>query len=248
MITVILSAYNECLNPFFWKTLDTIKNLQDGGFHIKVLVGVTKGSDDTLLILEGQNIKFIEVDTSKRAERYNYAFEHVNCGKQDWIILNHPRSLLETNAFMSLNSLPVWAKWGAFSHKFDINHPLLNFTSWWSNHVRGDLKRIYYLDHCLFVRREAFERVGGFPSLDIFEDTVLSQRLGALGSPIRLPWRSTTSSIRFKANGIWRQALKNQVLKCRYTMGHDVQKMNADYESGVALNCLYESNQKVKSD
>jgi hypothetical protein len=236
LLTVILSAFNEGQNSYFWKTLEKIKLLKEQGLAIQVVVGATAGSDDTMLLLDKQKVRFIEVETSKRSARYNKAFELASCKGSDWIILNHPRSLLESNAFLSLSSLPSWQKWGAFTHQFDMKHPLLAFTSWWSNHVRGDLKKIYYLDHCLFVRRDTFEKAGGFPEREIFEDTVLSQKLSVHHVPVRLPWISTTSAVRFKTNGVWNHAFKNQILKCRYLLRHDDSEMNLEYEKGIDLN------------
>lgn len=237
MISVLLSAYNEKSNPFFWRTLDTIKMLQEGGLKIEVLIGADKGSDDTFLQLEQRKLKFFPVEGSSRASRFNLAFKHVSCGQSDWIILNHPRSVLETNAFLALNSMSSRTNWGAFTHQFDVSHPLLSFTSWWSNFVRGDIKNIYYLDHCLFIRRKVFEEVGGVPELDIFEDTLLSQRLAKYHTPVRLPWKSTTSAIRFTTNGILKQAYKNQLLKIHFLMGKDHGRMNEEYEKGINLNC-----------
>ena len=238
MISVLLSAYNESSNPFFWRTLDTLRKLQDDGLKIEILIGMGLGHDDTLSQLERRNLKFFITPASNRAGRYNHAFEQVSCGKSDWIILNHPRSLLAPEAFKGLMSLSSRNKWGAYTHEFDVSHPVLDFTSWWSNHVRGDIKNIFYLDHCLFIRRDVFEKVGGVPPLEIFEDTVLSQNLTQICSPVRLPWKSTTSAVRFTRNGIWQQALKNQMLKIQFMMGKDHNKMNEEYERGLNLNCL----------
>lgn len=236
MLTVLLSAFNEQNNPFFWKTLETIRDLNAQGLDIRPIVGVTPGKDSTVTFLDQQGVKYVEVNSSKRSERYNRSFDLVSCDKDDWIILNHPRSVLDPDAFPSLEKLSSFQKWGAFTHRFDVSHPLLDFTSWWSNNVRGDLKKIYYLDHCLFVRREVFEKVGGFPDREIFEDTLLSMKLSSINTPLRLPWKSTTSAIRFKKNGIWKQACHNQILKCRFLLKDNDEKMNSDYERGVGLN------------
>lgn len=236
MISVLLSAYNEGNNPFFWKTIETISFLQKQGLKVETIVGITPGHDDTQQRLEADRLPYVEVPGSKRSQRYNKSFELSTSGKDDWILLNHPRSFVDPEGFLALKDVSNTHSWGAFTHQFDVHHPLLSFTSWWSNHVRGDIKNIFYLDHCLFVKKHLFEKVGGFPDREIFEDTVLSLRLSAHHTPIRLPWKSTTSSIRFKANGIWHQAFKNQVLKCRFNLNGDDEQMNREYEKGLSLN------------
>ncbi|MBY0517535.1 MAG: hypothetical protein K2P81_11530 [Bacteriovoracaceae bacterium] len=236
MISVLLSAYNESSNPYFWKTIDLVKSLKSGGMNIELLVGVTKGDDDTLTRLVDSGVKLVEIHTNKRAERYNAAFK-VSTGTSDsWILLNHPRSCLQENAFHSLLAQNNSVKWGAFTHEFDFDHPLLIFTSWWSNSVRGDIKKIFYLDHCLFVRKSLLEKVGGLPSVEIFEDTILSLKLGELYQPTRSSWKSTTSAIRFKSKGVWNQAIQNQMLKLRFLLGESDSHMNDSYEKSINLN------------
>jgi len=236
MLTVLLSAFNEADNPYFWKTLETIKALNLEGHQIQVSVGVTPGNDETIKKLESLKVDFTKVQSTKRSVRYNEALKRVSCGQDDWLLFHHPRSFLKPEAFLSLKGLGRTQSWGAFTHQFDHGHPLLSFTSWWSNHVRGDLKKIFYLDHCLFMRRGIFEEVGGFPEREIFEDTILSTRLAKLQDPVRLPWRSTTSAVRFKTNGIWKQAFHNQILKWRFYFNANDEQMNKDYEKGVDLN------------
>lgn len=237
MISVIFSAFNETENNYFWQSLSNVKALSAGGMAIEAIVGVTPGTDDTLAKLEKNKIKTVLVETSKRSIRYNRALTLSLSTQTDWLVLHHPRSLLDLNAFAALSALPQHHQWGAFTHQFDIQHPLLSFTSWWSNQVRGDLKNIYYLDHCVFVRRKIFEEVGGVPEVEIFEDTLLSQRLHERFLPIRLPWTSTTSALRFTKNGLWRQAMMNQMLKIQFLLGREHVKMNTFYENGLDLNC-----------
>jgi len=242
MRSVLLSAYKEISNPFFWKTIALIKELKSKGMDIELIVGATTGSNETLEKLNGHDVRTIIIHTSKRAGRYNAALEASSASDNDWVLLNHPRSLLQKEAFQSLLAVTNSVQWGAFTHVFDLDHPLLKFTSWWSNHVRGDIKNIFYLDHCLFIRRNIFEKAGGFPSIDIFEDTSLSLRLAQIKAPLRLPWKSTTSSIRFTTNGVWKQAYKNQLLKINFMMGKDHGKMNEIFEKGISLNCRMEES------
>jgi hypothetical protein len=98
---------------------------------------------------------------------------------------------------------------------------------------------VYYLDHCLFAQKQLLLDVGLFPQIDIFEDTEICIKLNKKGKPVRLPFVSQTSAVRFQTNGIYSQALKNQYMKwCYYFSGSD-KKMNALYEKGIDLNTKY---------
>lgn len=243
MITILLCAFNEEHNPYFWQTLKLIQDLEEKRNQLEVIVGFTDGGDRTRFLLLEKKIRFIEVQTRKRADRYNEALKLSSGAEKDWILLHHPRSLLCEEAILALKELHSRVKWGAFTHQFDDTHPLLTFTSWWSNAVRGDLKGIFYLDHCLFVRKDLFLKIGGVPSVEIFEDTLLSLALSRHSEPVRLSWKSVTSSIRFKTQGIWKQALKNQLLKIKFLLNlSQDQQMNAEYERGVNLNTSVEGN------
>lgn len=236
MITVLFSAHNEERNAFFWESLRRLEEFRARGFALEIIVGATPGTDETLRKIDALGINFVTVETTKRAERYNRAFAISSSGPNDVILLHHPRSLIDHEGIEALALLTDKAQWGAFTHAFDEDHPLLKFTSWWSNFIRGDLRKIYYLDHCLFIRRKIFERIGGIPEVEIFEDTILCSKLALLGGPLRLPYRSTTSSIRFRERGHYRHALMNQYLKIRFFLKGDFKKMNDEYERGVELN------------
>ena len=70
MISVVLSAYNESGNPFFWKTLDTISMLKKEGFPIEVLVGAGESTDTTLEELKQKMIDPCFVKGPMRARRW----------------------------------------------------------------------------------------------------------------------------------------------------------------------------------
>jgi hypothetical protein len=236
MITLLLSAYNEEDNPYFWETISLIQELQLENFSIEVIVGLTRGSDQTFEKLMEAKIKIIEIETSKRSERYNIALTQAQAGPDNWVILHHPRSLLQREGILALATLDKNILWGAYTQSFSIDHPLLYFTSWWSNKVRGDLKKIFYLDHCLFVRRKILDKVGNVPQVEIFEDTLLSIKLSREADPVRLPYKSTTSAIRFEKNGFLKQIILNQVLKFLFLINYNNESINAEYEKGLNLN------------
>jgi hypothetical protein len=63
-----------------------------------------------------------------------------------------------------------------------------------------------------------------------------------LGKPIRLPYQSKTSAIRFRKRGFFLHALMNQYLKIRFYLNGDFKKMNEAYENGVNLNSQEQKN------
>lgn len=69
-----------------------------------------------------------------------------------------------------------------------------------------------YGDQGIFVRREAFEDVGGFPPLPLMEDLYLMKRLKRRGSVVLLPERIVVSARRWRTHGFVRQTAKNWTL------------------------------------
>lgn len=74
------------------------------------------------------------------------------------------------------------------------------------------------------------------PDVEIFEDTELSKILKTYSHPIRLTDAAQTSAIRFQKNGLYRQAIMNQVLKLGYSLKVPAKTMNRLYEKGLGLN------------
>jgi len=234
MLSVIIPTFNEIESGYLQKSFPLLKNTEG----IEVICVDSNSTDGTVELINKFNFKLISVDTTSRAKRLNIGIEN---STGSMILLHHPRSLLCVSAFNTLkNEEDLY--WGAFTHRFDLDHPLLRFTSWWSNLWRGDKRGIFYLDHCFYIQREIFEEVGLMPEVDIFEDTELSKLLNTYCEPLRLDEISLTSAVRFRKNGVWRQALTNQILKWKYYFNVDHKVLNKQYEKETALNAKYVSD------
>jgi len=68
----------------------------------------------------------------------------------------------------------------------------------------------------IFVRREIFERMGGYREIALMEDWDFSGRLRSYGKVKQLPLQITTSARRWKKWGIWRTFWLMQKLKFLY--------------------------------
>lgn len=180
---------------------------------------------------EGAGARFVRVEGSARGARLQAGIDAATCRT---VLLHHPRCLIPAEGLRWLTAGAAGARWGGFTHAFDWDHPLLRFTSWYSNRVRAGLRGIVYLDHCVFFDKALLVRP--IPPVEIFEDTELSLILRESGPPALAPFVATTSAVRFRANGPWRQALLNQRMKLSYLLGASHRLMNERYERGLGLN------------
>jgi len=108
--------------------------------------------------------------------------------------------------------------WGRFDLRFDRDTPLLalisRLISWRSRLTRGATG-----DQAIFVRRDAYERVGGISEDVLFEDVSLCRRLkrdGRMGVPAGVV---ITSSRRWRRGGTIRTSLLMWALKGLYLAG-----------------------------
>lgn len=75
--------------------------------------------------------------------------------------------------------------------------------------LRSRYTRLPYGDQALFVRRAAFDAVGGFPEQPLMEDVELSRRLRRLGRIARVGARVRVSGRRFEAKPLTMAVLVN---------------------------------------
>ena len=108
---------------------------------------------------------------------------------------------------------------GAFDLEIDsprwIFRIISKFASW-----RSRLTRIPYGDQGIFIRRDAFDAVGGFPDVPLMEDVALMQSLKKRGMKIMFLRETVlTSARRWEKEGIIRCTLRNWCLIILYHLG-----------------------------
>jgi rSAM/selenodomain-associated transferase 2 len=120
------------------------------------------------------------------------------------------------------------ARWGRFDVRLSGRSVLFRVIeagiSW-----RSRLTGIASGDQAIFVRRVAFDDVGGFNEMPLMEDLDLSRRLKALAPPVCLRARVVTSSRRWEERGIVRTVLLMWRLRLAYYLGADPAALAARY-------------------
>ena len=108
--------------------------------------------------------------------------------------------------------------WGRFDVRFDTDQTMLRIVATMMN-ARSRLTGIATGDQCIFVRRTAFEAIGGFPTLPLMEDIALSALLKQQSAPQCLHNKVLTSARRWQKNGVSRTIFLMWSLRLAYTLG-----------------------------
>lgn len=95
--------------------------------------------------------------------------------------------------------------------------------------LRSRLFQLPYGDQGLFMTREMFLRLGTFPLLPIMEDYVFVQTAKRYGNVVTLPQKVSTSGRRWRALGVVRTTLINQLIVAGYHCGVSVDKLASLY-------------------
>lgn len=117
---------------------------------------------------------------------------------------------------------------GTFTLRFDPETPMLRLYAW---ATRVPWRLLHYGDQGIFVRRSAFEGMGGYQELPIMEDVDFLARLARRGRVVLIPLAVTTSARRFARHGVVRQQLRNGVLLGLYALGVSPHRLARWYEN-----------------
>jgi rSAM/selenodomain-associated transferase 2 len=85
--------------------------------------------------------------------------------------------------------------------------------------LRSRVSRTGTGDQAIFVRRAVFDRLGGFPELELCEDLEFSRRMKRAGRVACLRARVTTSARRWNRDGVVRTVVRMWLIRAMYLLG-----------------------------
>ena len=118
--------------------------------------------------------------------------------------------------------------WGRFDVVIDGGSRLFPVIAWMMN-WRSRLSGIATGDQAIFVRRDVFDALGGFPDQPLMEDIELSKRLRRRGRPACLRQRVVTSGRRWERHGVWRTIFLMWRLRFYYWLGVSAEQLAKAY-------------------
>ena len=98
--------------------------------------------------------------------------------------------------------------------------------------LRSRLNRIPFGDQAIFIRREYFNKIGGYKEIPLMEDVELLRRIKKYGDRITiLNDRVMTSPRRWEKEGVIYCTLRNWTLRALYLLGVSPEKLTNFYRS-----------------
>jgi rSAM/selenodomain-associated transferase 2 len=95
--------------------------------------------------------------------------------------------------------------------------------------LRSRLSGVATGDQAIFVRRDAFEHVGGYPLLPLMEDIALCRALKRTGRLVALRESAVTSARRWQRHGLARTVLLMWTLRAAYYAGVSPERLARHY-------------------
>ena len=194
-ISVIIPALNE--GQVIRALLESLQSMRLDGHELILVDG---GSSDDTCFQAVPLVDRLITSTPGRARQMN---EGARVAAEDILWFVHADSQLPADAGRQVCQAMQSGKahWGRFDVEIIGQHPLLKLVSWMMN-WRSRWTGIATGDQAIFVRRDAFFSIGGFPEIPLMEDIAISTRLKRISSPCCLRTRLRTSGRRWERNGV----------------------------------------------
>jgi len=185
------------------------------------IIVVDAGSEDgTASVAIRSGARILAYPERHRARQMNYG---AAAARGRVLLFLHADTLLPPGALVRLLAAMERREvvGGAFSRRYCSSSLVLAVTSRLAT-LRNRLLGWHLGDQALFVRREVFDRLGGYRDLAIFEDLDFSRRLRRFGKTVTLTPPVYSSARRFAQLGPLRTTWHDLKLTFRYLSGKDL--------------------------
>lgn len=234
-VSIVIPVYNE--NP----------NQHDDSFRVRIqsLLALLRPGDE-LVLVDGGSIDFswpsIQALTSHpqisaiQSEKGRALQMNAGAAKAhgDVLLFLHADTGLGMEAWQEflqkLDEHNNVALWGRFDVRISGASKWLPMVAWFMNQ-RSRLSKIGTGDQGLFLGRELFERVGGFPEQPLMEDIELCKRLKRIAPRQFVAIRKllVTSGRRWDVHGAWKTIVLMWRFRYQYWRGVSAQALARQY-------------------
>jgi rSAM/selenodomain-associated transferase 2 len=216
-ISIIVPIYNEAeALPAFLAHMKVLQaEIDEGGDGIELILVDGGSSDASVDRIEDAGLPYLSAERG-RAVQMNVG---AAAASGDVLLFLHADTIIDGAALRAARrTIASGAVGGYYRVRLSSNRTLLRLVgrliSW-----RSKLSGVATGDQAIFTARAAFEQIGGYAPLPLFEDLDLSRRLKRLGRFIALDVPVITSSRRWESGGTMATILRMWTLRVLYYCG-----------------------------
>lgn len=220
-LSIIIPVLDEAATIV--QCLSLLQPLRHGSVEIVVADG---GSHDATPTLAQALADIVITSPRGRGIQMNHGAASAH---GDILLFLHADTRLPDDAIKRINeAIRHGAEWGRFDVHIEGRISGLGLVAAMMN-LRSRLTGIATGDQAIFVTREAFDQVGGFPDMPLMEDIAFSTQMRQRGRPACLRQKVCTAGRRWEKHGLLRTILLMWQLRLRYFLGADPKQLARDY-------------------
>lgn len=189
---------------------------------------------DEIIIVDGgsvdgtrqlmSNAGFFIIDSpAGRAKQMNTG---ATFAKNSMLLFLHADTVLPSAFRQELDRADVWGRFDVCFSDSSFSMKVIAFFMNW----RSRLSSIATGDQAIFVQKEVFDSVGGFPELPLMEDVALCKRLRQLHQPYNSREKVITSSRRWQENGVLNTVVKMWWCRFAFFLGISPSRLKKGYD------------------
>jgi rSAM/selenodomain-associated transferase 2 len=220
VVSIIIPVYNE-----------EASLLRNDGYYREAarageLIFVDGGSTDGTVSLAEKRGRVISSPKNRAAQMNRGAAE----ARHDILLFLHADARIHLENLRRIISAVEVKKYvgGCFQQELDAPEILYRWIAWTGN-LRARLSKVFYGDQAIFVRRDVFFRLGGFPEVKIGEDVLFTKKLRRAGRVGILPYTVRCSTRRWKSQGVRRTFWLNWRINAALIWNRDLDRLAEAY-------------------
>lgn len=220
-ISIIIPVLNE--SEHLEEMLKRIQKFSEHGHETIIVDG---GSTDNTVDIAKKYTECVVASKKGRALQMNSG---ADIATGEALLFLHADTILPTDACELINAnLGAETQWGRFDVRLSGSWIIFRVIEYFIN-WRSRMTSIATGDQAIFLTRDLFDKVGGFPEIPLMEDVALSRLLKRESKPACLKSTVVTSSRRWEKHGVIKTVFLMWRLRFLYFIGVSPTRLSKRY-------------------